>query len=209
MAKAKELRILLVQAGGTDWDREGRLAGAADLPLSAAERERLLGESALMGGEVGGVRPGVMLCGPDEASRETAALVGNALGGVKVRALPGLADVDLGLWEGVAGEELVGRCPRSYRQWVEDPGSVTAPQGESLSAAEERVLGEIARAADKSREERPVLGVVLRPLAYAVVRCWAEGLPTSRVRNVLGEGPNEPRVLTVERARFDGAKATG
>jgi len=113
----------------------------------------------------------------------------------------------VGLWEGRLQEDLEERCPRSYRQWIEDPASVTPPQGEAASEAEDRVLVEIAKIADKVKSERPTVAVVLRPTVYALVRCWVEGLPTRSARNVLTGDPNDPIVVTVARARFDRARA--
>lgn len=206
MAKSKALRILLVQAGGTDWDREGRLGGSADLPMSDDERGRLA-RAFDAAAELAGGGIDLVICSPDEASRETAALIAKAADDAKVRPLVGLADLDVGLWEGVLGEDLEGRCPRSYKQWQDDPASVTPPQGESASDAEDRVLAQIVKAADKVKAEVPTVAVVLRPTVYALVRCWAEGLPTRSAREVLGGDPNDPVLLTVARARFDRARA--
>ncbi|MEZ6319371.1 MAG: histidine phosphatase family protein [Phycisphaerales bacterium] len=209
MAKANELRILLVQAGGTDWDREGRLAGVADLPMSADERTRLggsFGSLPSLLAEHGGGSVDVVICGPDEGSRETGDLVARAFD-AKVKPVVKLADLNVGLWEGRLQEDLEERCPRSYRQWIEDPASVTPPQGESAAEAEDRVLAEIAKIADKVKSERPTIAVVLRPTVYALVRCWVEGLPSRSAWNVLAGDPNDPMVVTVARARFDRARA--
>ena len=206
MPKPTHFRILLVQAGGTEWDRDGRLSGDADLPLSGPERARL---EALQpadwtphGAEN---RPelDIILTGPDEASQATASLASAAYAGVKVKKVAGLKDLDLGLWEGVLPEDLQDRCPTSFKQWQEDPGSVTAPEGESLTGAVDRVLAEIRKAADRTKRENPAVGVVLRPVAYAAVRCWLEALPTTQMRGVLGEDAAEPRLFEVERARFE------
>lgn len=206
MAKPLDLRILLVQAGGTDWDREQRLMGSANLPLRADEHDRLEGTLAALPELVGTPLPSVILSSKNESSIQTAALVASSLGGVKTREIEALGDVDLGLWEGVCGEDLEGRCPSTYRQWLEDPGSVTAPKGEAMGAAEARILDVVARAADKTKDEHPTIGVVLRGMAYALFRCWTESLPTGQMWNVLQDGPNEPRMLVIERARFERAK---
>ncbi len=209
MPKPLDLRILLVQAGGTDWDRDGRLLGAADLPLRSDELERL--EAAFIGlpGRVGERTPASILSGPSEGCKQTADLVASALGSVRTKPLAGLRDLDLGLWEGTCGEDLEGRCPSIFKQWSEDPGSVTAPKGEELASAETRILESIAKAADKTKDEHPTLGVVLRGIAYGAFRCWAEAMPTSRIWNVLQDGPNEPRMMVIDRARFDAAGVSG
>lgn len=209
MAKPLDLRILLVQSGGTEWDRDTRLLGSADLPLRTDELERL--ESLFVGlpGRVGERMPSAILSGPSEGCRQTADLVASSLGGAKTKAVEALDDLNLGLWEGTCGEDLEGRCPSIYKQWAEDPGSVTAPKGEDLASLEARIVEAVAKAADKTKDEHPTLGVVLRGIAYGAFRCWAEALPSPRIWNVLHDGPNEPRMMVIDRARFDSAEVSG
>ncbi len=209
MPKPLDLRILLVQAGGTEWDRDGRLLGAADLPLRTDELERLEASYVALPGRVGERAPAVILSGTSEGSKQTADLVARALGGTKTKSVLGLNDLNLGLWEGTCGEDLMERCPSIYKQWAEDPSSVTAPKGEDVAAAETRIVEAIAKAADKTKEEHPTIGVVLRGIAYGVFRCWAEALPAAEIWNVLQDGPNEPRMMVIDRARFQRAGVGG
>lgn len=167
MAKGANIQLLLVRSGQTDWDAAGRLQGETDLPLSDQGRVDL--QSALL--RLGGRSLGVVLCGTDEASLETARLVADRTG-ARLRQIKALSEVDLGLWEGLLESELTERYRKSYAQWRDDPTAVTAPEGEPVREAEQRIYTALARAMEKA--DRRTLAVVLRPLAFAMVRRWLE-----------------------------------
>lgn len=173
MAKAKDFRLLLIRSGATEWDASERLTGSADLPLSEAGRKAV--QDAVAGLENASLD--VVLCGPDEGSVETANLYAKATG-AKVRVLDALHEAGLGLWEGLLGSDLLGRCPTAYKQWLEDPSAVTPPEGEALADAAARLTGELVRVLEKQKDE-PSVGLVLRPLARGIVRLWLHGQPLS------------------------------
>ena len=116
-----------------------------------------------------GAELAVVVTGPDEASRQTAeALAARAGCGVKV--LDDLREINLGLWEGMLASEFERRYPRVCRQWLEDPASVMAPEGENLEEVRERVVGALSRELDRHRKAGPV-AAVLRPIVWRVVHC--------------------------------------
>ena len=181
MAKSTDIRLLLVRTGATEWEAAGRLCGACDLPLSA-EGRRSLKDSV---GAIDAEPVSLLLCGPDEASVETA----NALAeqtGAKVRKLDDLEEVGLGLWEGMLASEVEEKYPTAYRQWKDDPASVTPPEGESLTEAEERIIGALSRGLSKAKG---AAGVVLRPMAHALVRGTLLKVPASRLWAMMDESP--------------------
>ncbi len=181
MPKTDDIRVAWIATGQTAWDADGRVVGAADLPLSATG-ERQVRE--LAGGfERGDL--GVVLCGPDEASEQTARTMAEATG-AKVKVVDGLAEVGLGLWEGLRTKEAEEKFATSFRQWIDDPSSVTPPSGEAMQDADERIVSSIARALLRTKGEHAV-GVVLRPLAGGLVRCWRRAVPSSRLRECLNE----------------------
>lgn len=176
MGKARDFRVLLFRAPPTEWDGEGRLSGRVDLPLGsggALEVERLAHE-------VAGLELDLMLHGPDEASTVSAGILARATG-ARLRRCVGLAEPGLGLWEGMRSSDLEERCPSVFRQWQVDPTRVSPPQGESLLEASERIVGEFARVLERVREVSPTVGVVVRPMARGVLRCWLEGLSLQRL----------------------------
>jgi probable phosphoglycerate mutase len=181
MAKSDEIRVLLVRTGQTEWECAGRVCGAADVPLSpAGEAEARSSVESLTEAHLSTV-----FCGPDEASMATAKALAEKTG-AKVRTVDELGEVSLGLWEGKLESELEETCPRLYRQWIEDPASVHAPEGETLEEARERLVETLGRALARSRNG--AVGVVLRPLAHALVGCELSGTPIRGVWSMMKSG---------------------
>jgi len=174
---------MLVRAGSTDWDQAGRLQGHADLPLSDTGRQ----DVAEVTSHLNGAKVSTVLAAPDEASIETAQRLAQHTG-ARVRKLADLAETDLGLWEGLREKELIDRYPKAFRQWRDDPTSVTAPDGDSVDASGERILLALARAMD--RVGRGGLAVVVRPIAFGVIRCWLEDRSRRDALRAASEGPS-------------------
>lgn len=196
MAKAKHAGVWLVRAGPTTWDEESRLVGAADIPLSARGKKAAAERAACVRGQV----ISAVLCGPQEAGLQTAKAVAEAVG-ARVKSLPGLADVGLGLWEGVREDSQEGRCKTVFRQWKVDPGTVSIPGGESLESARERMIEVFRKQVPRYGGAAATLAVVLRPMALGLVRCWLENRPTSELWALGTEGPGVER-LTVDCGRL-------
>jgi broad specificity phosphatase PhoE len=161
--------LILIPVGQTDWHAQGRLAGAADLPLNDVGVQQAQALAEQLADE--GIK---VLCTSDnQTARQTAAILADKLH-VPLKTLKGLEDVDIGLWEGLTPHQLKQRYPRAYKQWTERPATICPPQGESLQQAAERLLAAITRFSLKSKMHP--LGVVLGPLALTVVRCQLQAL---------------------------------
>lgn len=175
MAKVQDIQLLLVRCGATSWDEGGRLAGGGtDLPLCEGGR-CVVREKA---DRLAGSHLGIVFSGPDAASIETAKAVADVTGG-KHRVAEDLGEVRLGLWEGLLVTELEERFPTAYRQWHENPEGVLVPQGESIEEARERLIAAIGRILSRSRGVSKGVALVLRPVAYHIIRAWLRGEPVA------------------------------
>lgn len=199
MAKSEQVHLLLIRSGRTEWDDAGRLQGRTDLPLSPSGRSDLTGTLPDSLGD-GDDEPSQIVCGPDEASRETAEYISERTG-AKVRSVPGLAAMKLGLWEGLLESDIEERHPSCYRQWRDDPASINVPEGETLHELQERLAGAMMKVCEKANG-RPV-AVVLRPIEYALCRCWLNKKPTSELWTMLEDGPQTERHV-IPRGLFKG-----
>lgn len=184
MGKTNEIRVLLVRTPQTQWEQAGRIAGSSDVPLSTEGHESAKKAAA----ELGDVRLSTIFCGPDEASLTTAQALAET-SGAKVKSVEGLGEIHLGLWEGLREEELEDKCPRAYRQWMDDPGVVQVPEGETLDEARTRIMDALCRALEKAKTDTGATGVVLRPLALALVGCELSGAPTRNLWSMMKTGP--------------------
>ncbi len=197
----RDARILIVTTGATEWCQQQRLVGSTDLPMSAAGVRSMRAAAEKMGSE----QLGLVLCGPDEGSELAAEVIGAATGG-RVRSLEGLRNPCLGLWEGLSVQDASDKFAKSYRRWCSDPASVLPPEGEAFDDAEARILGTIAKAVLKHKADTPI-GIVLRPAASAIFRCWLESLPSERVGWMIERSqPTEWR--SVPRSRFEAVRST-
>jgi broad specificity phosphatase PhoE len=183
MAKGERIRLLVVRCGSTEWDEAGRMQGAADLPLCEAGRQ----STEAIAGDIAVDPPQVVLSGPDEASRTAAKVLAQAAG-AKVKTLDELSEIHLGLWEGLLESGVEERYPRAAKQWAEDPGGVSPPEGESLQHAKERILTALADGIDRLKEGAAA-AVVLRPVALGIVRCWLNDAPTAELWSQIRDRP--------------------
>jgi broad specificity phosphatase PhoE len=202
MAKARDFSLLLFRSAPTVWDMDERLSGASDHPV-CAEGRRLLDEAI---DHLAGADLDVVLSAPDESSVQTAELLA-AAAEVKVRRVRGLEEVNLGLWEGLRLEDIAEKYPSAHKQWVNNPSSVRVPGGESLAAAEQRILEALASGLERTRAGRTRVGVVVRPMAWGLIRCWLSETPIDRLWGVLRDAPMFGW-YEVERDRLESAHGT-
>ncbi len=134
-------RVILVRHGETDWNRERRAQGQADIPLNhlglrqaeeAARRLEPVAIDAVYSSDL--VR-----------ARVTAEAIA-ARHGLEVRLDPRLREIDQGCWQGLTGEEIRRRWPAL---WGEARHHRARPGGESPGEVRRRALealGDIVRA---------------------------------------------------------------
>lgn len=194
MAKPTKTTLVLLSAAPTAWDESGRLIGRASLPATDAGTDALHQRARDFVSELAG-RIDVVFCGPEDSTLASGALLAEAAG-VKLRELEGLANVDLGLWEGSLREQLEGRCPSTFKAWREQPDRIRPPEGEAIGDAAARALGTIRKAVDKMKGEQPVVGVAVRPLLWAALLAALGEEPWSSYWS-LADAAGEIRALTL------------
>ena len=122
--------LIVIRAGATDYDEQGRIRGTLAMPLSAAGIAEARHAAAL----VTAACPDAMYVSTDACAAETAHIVGAACG-LRGRRIANLANLDQGLWQGMLIDEIRARQPRLYRQWQDNPWAVAPPEGELLEEA--------------------------------------------------------------------------
>ncbi len=192
--KRKSIGLTLIQCGATPRDAEGRLHGRCDLPLSIDGRAEITRDVA----ELACRRLGIVHHPPDDAAAETALIAARVVG-AKTKSVADLADADLGVLDGMTKREFAERFPKRYKQWEEDPLSLSAPEGEDLAEARARVLAACGRLLRRPRGEE--VAVVLHAMGLGFLRCWLAERPASDVWAVLQDRPKVERyVLAPEMA---------
>ena len=198
MSKPIGYTLTLLRAGETSWDQEHRIVGATDLPMTE------LGTDSVAKAVHEGTfeNPFALVLVSDEEAATVAAKMLPRGGETKIKKVPELANVGLGLWEGVLERDLEERNPSNYNQWRDHPERITPPEGESLLDAQSRLIRSMRKQIVKCKGSRPNIAIVLRPLAWALVRSWLRNEPLSSFWNQL-QAPVSVEHYELEKARLD------
>ena len=127
-------RIYLIRPGSTCFDLEKRITGNLDLPPCPEGVAQINSLKA----NLKDVHLAALYHSPSLAAQRTAEALGPALR-LRPKCVADLRNFDMGLWQGLCWEELKQRHPKAWRQWLDDPWGLQAPQGESLDRVIERV----------------------------------------------------------------------
>jgi broad specificity phosphatase PhoE len=164
--------VIVVRSGPTAYELEERIRGTLDVPL-APEGVAAADEAAA---ELAAIREGRTIASlstaTDAASIETATIIGRSLG-LKPRAVPGLANLDQGLWQGLRVEDIRQKQPRLHRQWQENPWSIAPPEGESLDEACDRLGNALEKIV---RRHAGLVAVVVPPPLDRLVHWLVSGV---------------------------------
>ncbi len=168
MGKPIGYTVHLLRVGETSWDADSRIIGQTDLPMTEAGSDSV----------VQAVRnfhpthpPSLILTSNEETSLRAAKLLALSPD-TKIKPIDALANIGMGLWEGVLQSDLEDRCPSAYNQWKDTPERIAPPEGESLFDAQDRLISSIIKALSKTKGTHPSIAIVLRPWAWVLVRCW-------------------------------------
>lgn len=169
-------QLWLARHGQTDWNRDGRWQGQADHapPLNEIGKA----QAAALAEQFADT-PLRVICSSDlPRARETAEIIARRFG-LQVELDPRLREIDLGVWEGMRGDDIAGEYPEELAERQRNPAHSRAPNGESAAEVAERVWA----AADDIARAHPVgsVLVVSHGLAIATLICRARGLPLSKV----------------------------
>jgi broad specificity phosphatase PhoE len=135
--------IILVRHGQTAWNREERFRGQSDIPLNPVGVEQAGAAAERIASHW---HPAAVYASPLQRTVKTAEIIAAPLG-LSVIHHPDLLDIHYGSFAGLTGEEAQARWPEIYEGWLEAPGSVTFPGGESLTdlrTRTERFMREIS-----------------------------------------------------------------
>lgn len=161
--------LVLVPWGETTWSASGRLGGRSSATLSEAG----LAAVAIWAERISARSVTVVFSSEEPTSVEVAKAIA-AKAGVPRKTIADLAEVNVGLWDGLTTEELTKRYAKTFKQWRADRSSVQPPQGEDAEAVMARLSAALKRITKKYPERTAV--VVLGPLAFPFARGWVESV---------------------------------
>lgn len=127
--------LYLIRHGQTEWNRERRMQGRLDSPLTAAGR----GQADVHARCIKAAGPvDLLLVSPSGRTRETAYILNSHLGAaLEYDEL--LMERDCGHWSGMTLEEIEASFPEDWQQRQQDPYYHRPPAGENHQDAQDRV----------------------------------------------------------------------
>jgi probable phosphoglycerate mutase len=167
--------LYMLRHGETAWNLERRMQGRRDSTLTPRGREQAAAMGRALAAELAREPgPTIFLRSPLGRARETALIVGGALGldPGEWRDEPRLAELGYGEWEGFTWSEIEVDHPDALARWRADPEGFCPPGGEphhELRRRSAELLAEIA-----SSSVRTV--IVSHGVSGAVVRGLHLGL---------------------------------
>ena len=195
-------RLVLVRHAATEESARGRCYGRTDIQLSAEGREHAKALAAALQG----LALAAVYASPLSRALDTARPIAVAFGLVPVTH-SGLQELHFGELEGSLYEQIEAEHPDLFRQWLDGPGGVHFPGGESLAEVGERVRGAVGEIRERHEGEavavvahggvlRVVLADVLGLTDGALFRIdqafggvsivdWLDGVPLVRAMNAL------------------------
>src|SRR2546422_2387195 len=136
--KPSPARLLLVRHGQSTWNREHRIQGQLDPPLSTDGRR----QAERLGRRLASCSFVAAYSSYLKRAMETARLIGEATDMSPVPTA-GLREVYLGRWEGLNIAEIEQRFPEAWMLWTKEPRWDVVPGGEGEKAFETRVNAEL------------------------------------------------------------------
>ncbi len=173
--------MLLVRHGQSTWNRDHRIQGQLDPPLSEAGRR----QAEALARRLAGRRLAGFYASDLRRAWETAQAVGSA-NGLQPEPALGLREIFLGDWEGLRTQELAERFPEAWARWTEEPDWDLVPGGEGAALFETRVVAALDSIFERHRHGEVLAvthGGVIQVALHRVVGRPSHGLFPFKIQN--------------------------
>ncbi|MBF7083063.1 alpha-ribazole phosphatase [Desulfallas sp. Bu1-1] len=145
-------RVFLVRHGETVWNKDSRIQGQTDIPLSekGVEQARALSKRLERLNFAG------IFSSNLSRARETAAIIAGPHNR-PVEVIPDLQELNFGDWEGMTMEEIRKEYASLTRAWWSNPLTTRIPGGETLAELAERSVRAIRSIIERYPEQQVVV----------------------------------------------------
>jgi broad specificity phosphatase PhoE len=150
LSEANTLRgtVMLMRHGETPWNREGRVMGRN--PVELSDNGRVQVQAAV--GLASVLKPDLIVTSPLVRARQTAEIIADGVGGVRIVEDPAIAEVAYGRWEGMTFHDLIKDS--YYAVYAESPVDHPTPGGETLPNVQDRGVAAVHRAVEANPGHR-------------------------------------------------------
>lgn len=139
-----ETTLMVIRHGETAWNREKRMQGATDTPLSDVGRE----QARALGRRLAGRAFAALYTSDLARAWDTARAIAELTGREAV-ADPRLQECRFGIFEGLTAEEIVARYPEEHARFASRDPDYAVPGGESAREFTGRCIGCLAEIAGR------------------------------------------------------------
>lgn len=169
------MKLIFVRHGETLWNRENRIQGNTDVELSDYGRMQVQKLARSLEAE----QIDAIYSSPLKRAYETACSIAG-YHNLDIRVEQDLRELNHGDFESLTVRELKEKHGSFIRQWMEDPGSVVMPNGESLSQVQERAWNVIQMIIERSQDSL----VVSHGMAIMTILCKIKDISLSQARQM-------------------------
>lgn len=167
-------RFILIRHGQTEWNREERYRGRADIPLNQTGHD----QARQIAAALAGTPIAAVYASPLQRCTQTAEPIARRHG-LAPQPLEGLLDVHYGRWQGLTPAEAAAAYPDLYRLWLRSPGRVRFPDGEGLEDVRARAMSALADLVERHAGRTVVL--VSHKIVCKVILCAVLGLTNDHI----------------------------
>jgi len=139
-----ETTLIVIRHGETAWNRERRMQGTTDTPLSDVGRE----QARALGRRLTGHAFAALYTSDLSRAWDTARAIAELTGREAVTD-PRLQERRFGIFEGLTAEEIVARYPEEHARFASRDPDYAVPGGESARSFTERCIGCLAEIAGR------------------------------------------------------------
>jgi broad specificity phosphatase PhoE len=184
----KGIRILLVRHGETDWNKLRRFQGKSDVPLNRTGRDQAHALAAALRREpIKAIYSSSLM-----RALETARIIQAFHPLAPLLEEKGLAEMDLGHFEGMPASQWAEEYPDFRKAWFEAPLSVVMPGGESLQEVQKRAVDTLEQITMHQPPDTTLL-ICGHSFVNRTILCHVLNLSLDRFREV----PQETSALNI------------
>ena len=179
--RAPATRLILIRHGESTWNKERRIQGQLDPPLSDLGTT----QARLVARRLASRHVDAMYTSDLQRARQTAAPIAEALG-LSATPMSELREIYLGEWEGLHADDIAQRFPEAWDEWTREPSWDVVPGGEGAAAFEARVESALHDLFERHAGNDVVIvthGGVIQVALHHVVGRSSHGLFAFRISN--------------------------
>ena len=200
--KGKNVRLILVRHGETDWNKAGRFQGQIDIPLNEnGRRQAAAARDFLKDIPIDRAWSSTL-----SRPTETAQIILEAHPDVPLTQIDGLVEIGHGVWEGKLESEIREDWSELLDTWKRAPETVQMPEGETIQDVWARSVRSWGEIAGELKPEETVL-VVAHDAVNKTILCDLLGLTPADIWAVkqgnggvtvvdIAADPGQPAVVT-------------